>query len=119
MRTIPREIDEAAMMDGASFFRIYWQVILPLCRTALGVVALFEFRHTWNEYLLPLVFTLHNPRLRPLSVGVAALRYDDTAATQWNLMLTGAAISIIPLLVVYFFTNKTFISGLSSGALKG
>lgn len=119
MKTIPRELDEAAAIDGAGFFRIYWQIILPLTRPALGVVALFEFRHAWNEYLYALVFTLTNPDLRPLSVGVAALRYNDTAATQWNLMLTGAAISIVPLLIVYFFTNKSFISGLSSGALKG
>jgi raffinose/stachyose/melibiose transport system permease protein len=119
MKTIPRELDEAAAIDGAGFFRIYWQIILPLARPALAVVALFEFRHTWTEYLYPLVFTLTNPDLRPLSVGVAALRYNDTAATQWNLMLTGAAISIIPILIVYFFTNKSFISGLSSGALKG
>lgn len=119
IKTIPRELDEAAALDGAGFFRIYWQIVMPLAKPALGVVALFEFRHTWNEYLYPLVFTLNNPDLRPLSVGVAALRYNDTAATQWNLMLTGAAISIIPLLIVYFFTNKAFISGLSSGALKG
>jgi raffinose/stachyose/melibiose transport system permease protein len=119
MKTIPRELDEAASIDGAGFFRIYWQIILPLAQPALAVVALFEFRHAWNEYLYPLVFTLTNPDLRPLSVGVAALRYNDTAATQWNLMLTGAAISIVPLLIVYFFTNKSFISGLSSGALKG
>lgn len=119
MKTVPRELDEAAAIDGAGFFRIYWQIILPLCKPALGVVALFEFRAAWNEYLYPLVFTLTNPDLRTLSVGVAALRYNDTAATQWNLMLTGAAISIVPMLIVYFFTNKSFISGLSSGALKG
>jgi raffinose/stachyose/melibiose transport system permease protein len=119
IKTIPRELDEAAAIDGASFFRIYWQIVLPLAKPALGVVALFEFRHAWNDYLNALVFTLNNHDLRPLSVGVAALRYNDTAATQWNLMLTGAAISIIPMLIVYFFTNKAFISGLASGALKG
>lgn len=119
IKTIPRELDEAAAIDGAGFFRIYWQIVIPLAKPALGVVGLFEFRHTWNEYLLPMVFTINTPDLRPLSVGIVALRYDDSAATQWNLMLTGAAISIIPLLIVYAFTNRTFIAGLSSGALKG
>jgi multiple sugar transport system permease protein len=119
IKTIPRELDEAATMDGAGFFRIYWQIVMPLCKPALGVVALFEFRQAWNEYLFPLVFTLNNPSLRPLSVAVTSLRYNDTAATQWNLMLTGAAISIVPLLLVYVFTSRAFISGLTSGAVKG
>ena len=119
MRSIPRELDEAAAMDGASFFRIYWRIIIPLSTPALGVVALFQFRLAWNEYLWPLVFTLTNPDLRPLSVGIAALKYNDTAATQWNLMLTGATISILPMLVVYFFTNRAFIAGQMNGALKG
>jgi raffinose/stachyose/melibiose transport system permease protein len=119
MRGIPRELDEAAMIDGASIFTLYWRIIMPLSTPALGVVALFQFRLAWNEYLWPLVFTLTNPALRPLSVGIAALRYNDTAATQWNLMLTGATISIIPMLIVYLLTNRAFISGQMQGALKG
>jgi ABC-type glycerol-3-phosphate transport system permease component len=119
MRSIPHELDEAAAIDGAGFFLIYWRIILPLCTPGLAVVALFQFRLAWNEYLWPLVFTLTNPDLRPLSVAIASLRYNDTAATQWNLMLMGAAISIVPLLVVYMFTNHAFISGQMSGALKG
>ncbi len=119
MRSIPRELDEAAAIDGASFFRIYWRIVMPLSIPALGVVALFQFRLAWNEYLWPLVFTLTNPNLRPLSVGIAALRYNDTAATQWNLMLTGATLSIVPLLVVYVVANRAFISGQTAGSLKG
>jgi ABC-type glycerol-3-phosphate transport system permease component len=119
MRSIPRELDEAAAIDGAGFFLIYWRIILPLATPALAVVALFQFRLAWNEYLWPLVFTLTNPDLRPLSVAIAALRYNDTAATQWNLMLMGASISIVPLLIVYIFTNRAFIYGQMSGALKG
>lgn len=130
LQTIPTELYEAAALDGADkgqqFLYItipqlgpVTQIVLPLSTPALGVVTLFEFRHAWNEYLWPLVFTLTNPDLRPLSVGIAALRYNDTAATQWNLMLTGATISIVPLLIIYLFANRAFIGGQITGALKG
>ena len=116
---IPRELDESAKIDGCSFFRIYWQIIIPLIKPILGVVGLFSFRHAWNDYILPSVFTMTRPDLRPLTVGVVSLRYGDSAAAEWNIMLTGASLAIIPMLIIYFFTNKTFISGLTAGAVKG
>ncbi len=116
---IPRELDESATIDGCSFFRIYWQIIIPLIKPILGVVGLFSFRHAWNDYILPSVFTMTRPDLRPLTVGVVSLRYGDSAAAEWNIMLTGASLAIVPMLIIYFFTNKTFISGLTAGAVKG
>ena len=116
---IPKELDESATIDGCSFFRIYWQIIIPLIKPILGVVGLFSFRHAWNDYILPSVFTMTRPDLRPLTVGVVSLRYGDSAAAEWNIMLTGASLAIIPMLIIYFFTNKTFISGLTAGAVKG
>lgn len=117
--TIPKELDEAAYIDGAGTFRIYWQIILPLIIPVLGVVGLFSFRSAWNDYINSNVFTMSQPSLRPLTVGVVSLRYGVMAAAQWNIMLAGAALSIVPMLIVYAFTNKTFISGLSAGAVKG
>jgi ABC-type glycerol-3-phosphate transport system permease component len=117
--TIPRELDEAAYIDGAGTFTIYSKILLPLILPILGVVGLFNFRAAWNDYINSNIFTMANPLLRPLTVGVVSLRYGVMAATQWNIMLAGAALSIVPMLIIYGFTNKTFIEGLAAGAVKG
>jgi len=119
INTVPRELDEAATIDGAKPFRIYYQIIIPLIRPILGVVGLFSFRAAWNDYINANVFTMSKPYLRPLTVGVVSLRYGVMAAAQWHIMLARASMSIIPMLIVYAFTNKTFIAGLSEGAVKG
>ncbi|SHE10829.1 Inner membrane ABC transporter permease protein ycjP [Chlamydia abortus] len=119
VKSIPRELDEAATIDGCGFFGIYWRVILPLLLPGLGVVGLFAFRDSWNQYVLPLIFTMNTPDLRPLTVGVISLKYSSNAAAEWHLMLAGSMISIIPILFVYFMTNKSFIEGLASGSVKG
>lgn len=119
IETIPKELDESAYMDGAGTFRVYAEIIIPLIKPILGVVALFSFRAAWNDYINSNVFTMAKPELRPLTVGVVSLRYGLNSAAQWNIMLAGAAMSIIPMLIVYMFANKTFIGGLSAGAVKG
>ena len=119
IRTVPKELDEAAYIDGASTFRIYWQVILPLILPILGVVGLFSFRLAWNDFINTTVFTMSAPNLRTLTVGVVALRHGMDSAAQWNIMLAGASLSIVPMLIVYLLTNKTFISGLAAGGVKG
>lgn len=118
MKGIPRELDEAAMLDGSSLFGIYWKVILPLLKPGLAVCALFQFRASWNEYILPLVFTMSQPNLQPLPVGLANLRYGASAAVQTHLMMAGACLSIIPILIVYFAANKSFMQ-VTAGSIKG
>lgn len=117
--SIPKELDEAAMIDGCGTFRIYYQVIFPLLKPILAVVALFQFRTAWNGYIIPSVFTMTQPQLRPLTVGVVQLKWGAGAAMEWHLMLTGAAISILPILIIYLICNKQFMSGLTDGAVKG
>ncbi len=117
--SIPTELDEAAMIDGCGTFRIYWQVILPLLKPILAVVALFQFRTSWNSYITPSIFTMTQPQLRPLTVGVVQLKWGAGAAMEWHLMLTGAAISILPILIIYLICNKQFMSGMTDGAVKG
>ena len=119
IKTLPKELDEAALIDGCSYFRVYWNVILPLLRPILGVVALFTFRTAWNDYITSFIFTMANPLLKPLTVAVVSLRYSANAAAEWNIMTAGAAISLLPVLILYCFTSKQFISGLTSGAVKG
>ncbi|SDE19825.1 ABC-type glycerol-3-phosphate transport system, permease component [Paenibacillus sp. UNCCL117] len=117
-KAIPRDLDEAAMMDGSSFTRSFFTIILPLLAPGLGVSGLFAFRHAWNEYILPLVFTMTNPKLQTLTVGLANLRYGSSAAMQVHLMMAGACLSILPMLIVYILANKSFMQ-VTAGSVKG
>ncbi len=119
MATISFEIDEAAKIDGCGFIRIYWNIIFPLLKPLVATVGLLSFRAAWNDYMLPMVFTLANPNKVPLIVGVVNLRNTGEAASSWNLMLAGTTIAVIPMLTVYLFLNRYFIAGLTSGAVKG
>jgi raffinose/stachyose/melibiose transport system permease protein len=119
VKAIPKDLDEAARIDGCGFFGTYWRVVLPLLGPGLAVVGLFSFRDSWNQYILPLIFTMTNPDMRPLTVGVISLKYASNAAAEWHLMLAGSMLSMLPILVVYFLTNKSFIDGMTSGAVKG
>jgi ABC-type glycerol-3-phosphate transport system permease component len=85
----------------------------------MAVVALFTFRNAWNDYVTTLVMSISMPKLKTLTVAVVQLKYSMNAAAEWHIMLAGASIAIIPILIVYFFANKQFISGLTAGAIKG
>ncbi|NQX59244.1 carbohydrate ABC transporter permease [Paenibacillus qinlingensis] len=118
LQGISRELDEAARIDGCSNAGIFWRIILPLMRPGLGVGALFTFCGAWNEYLRPLVFTMTNPKLQTLTVGLSYLRYGSSAAVQTHYMLAGACLSILPLLLVYMIANRSFMQ-MTAGSLKG
>lgn len=119
MKSIPKELDEAATIDGCTFFQAFIRVILPLLRPILATVALLSFRGGWNEYILPLVFTMTDASKRPLTVGVTMLKNSGDGAAAWNIMFAGSTIAIIPILVIYIFASKYFIDGLTEGAVKG
>lgn len=115
IETLPIAIDEAAKIDGCSFPGIFLRVILPL----LATVAILSFNSSWNDYLMPNIFTLTNPMQRTLIVGLMALKSSGESASAWNLMLAGATIALIPILVVFAFLNKYFVKGIANGAVKG
>ncbi len=119
VRSVPTELDEAAVIDGCGPLRIYWSVILPLIRPILGIVALFSFRAAWNDYITTMILTIPMPDLMTITVAVVQLKYATNAATEWHLMLAGASVAIIPILILYAFTSKQFISGLTAGSVKG
>lgn len=119
IKSIPKELDEAAIIDGCSPAGIFYRILLPLLKPILAVVALFVFRNSWNDYVTALVMSISIPHLRTLTVAVVQLKYSINAAAEWHIMLAGASIAIIPILIVYFFANKQFISGLTAGAVKG
>ncbi|MBE5990151.1 MAG: carbohydrate ABC transporter permease [Paenibacillaceae bacterium] len=116
---IPRELDEAAIIDGCSIYGVYSRIILPLSKPILAVVALFSFRNAWNDYITSLIMTISIPKLQTLTVAVVQLKYSVNSAAEWHIMLAGASIAIIPILIVYMFSNKQFIAGLTAGAVKG
>ncbi|MBX6770147.1 MAG: carbohydrate ABC transporter permease [Chloroflexi bacterium] len=114
--TIGREIEEAARVDGASFPRIYAQIMLPLARPMVATVALFQFMTNWNSFWIPLVFTLGNPSLRTLAVGMYAFVGENS--TGWTAICAGAVMSILPILLVFFLLQRHFIEAVA-GAIKG
>ena len=119
MRSISTEIDDAAKIDGCSFFSIFTRIIFPLCKPLIATLGILEFRFAWNDYLLPMVFTMSNKARMPLVVGIMGLKATEEAASSWTLMLAGTTISLIPIILVYIFFNRLFIDGLTSGAVKG
>lgn len=119
IKTLSTEIDEAAKVDGCSFFSIFTRIIFPLLKPLIATIAILEFRHSWNDYLMPMVFTLSNKNRMPLIVGVMNLKGSGEAASSWNLMLAGSSIALIPMIIVYLFFNRYFIQGLTAGAVKG
>ncbi len=119
IKTLSTEIDEAAKVDGCNFFSIFTRIIFPLLKPLIATIAILEFRHSWNDYLMPMVFTLSNKNRMPLIVGVMNLKGSGEAASSWNLMLAGSSIALIPMIIVYLFFNRYFIQGLTAGAVKG
>lgn len=113
---IPRELEEAAFLDGASHWTIYWQIVLPLARPALATLAVFAFMAAWNAFLWPL-FVVRDPNLMTLPVGLATLhgRY----LTQWNLVMAGTVITVLPMLAVYLLAQRYFVQGIARSGIKG
>ena len=119
VQSLPTALDEAAKIDGCSFFGILIRIIAPLLKPIIATMIILGFNGSWNDYMMPTIFTLTNPEQRTLIVGITALKSSSGAASQWNLMLAGSAIALAPVLVMYTFCNRYFVSGLSAGAVKG
>lgn len=120
LKTISLEIDDAAKIDGCSFFGTFLYVIMPLCKPILATVALMSFRFAWNAYLLPMVFTLGKTKQHPLVVAIVTLKnFGGEGASQYNLLMAGTVFAIVPMITVYLIMNRYFVAGITTGALKG
>ncbi|HEV8637172.1 MAG TPA: carbohydrate ABC transporter permease [Chloroflexota bacterium] len=114
--TLPRELDEAAELDGANSFQILWHVLLPLCGPATATVAVFAFVSQWSDFLEPFIY-LSTPENLTLQVG---LRWFNTQyGTRFHLMMAGAVIAMLPILVVFFVAQKQFVQGIALTGMKG
>jgi len=115
--TIPAELSDAARIDGCSEFGIFWRVILPLARPALSVVALFTFLNVWNDFLGPLIF-LTEPRTFTMSLGLQQYQ-SQFGGSEWHLLMAASALLVMPIIVLFFFAQKTFIQGISTTGMGG
>lgn len=113
--TLPVELEDAARVDGASRFRIYWQIMLPLVKPALAAVGIFTFIESWNDLFGPLIF-INSTRLQTLPLALAQFQGDFF--TSVNLLMAASAITVIPVLLVYLFFQKYFVQALTSTGLK-
>jgi multiple sugar transport system permease protein len=113
---IPWELSDAARVDGAGEWRIFWQIMLPLVRSALMVVAVFTFLWTWHQFFQPLVY-LSEREQYPLSLGLFTFRSQRT--TEWAPMMAASTLATLPLVIVFFFTQRYFLQGITVTGMKG
>jgi ABC-type glycerol-3-phosphate transport system permease component len=115
--TIPTELDDAAKIDGATFFDLYWRIMLPLSKPALATVAIFSFFDAWNDFRSPLIY-LNSDNL--LTLPVALSQYMSTLGnTHWNYLMAATLLTLIPPLAIFFFAQRFFIQGAVLTGLKG
>ena len=114
---IPKDLDEAARIDGMGHWAIFWRIILPLSKPALAVVALFHFIYVWNDFLAPLIF-LNNRENFTLALGLQMYQ-SKAGLTPWNLLMAASTMVVAPVLVLFALTQQTMIKGIAAEGLKG
>lgn len=107
---IPKELDEAAILDGATHWQIFYKIMLPLVKPAMMVVGFLTFMNTWNDFFGPLIY-LNDPSKQTLALGLLQLK--GQFSSQWNIMMAASTLMTIPALVLFFFGQKYFIQGIS------
>lgn len=114
--SVPKELEEAAMIDGCSRFKIYWKIILPLAGPALAALAIFTFLGSWNSFMMPLII-VSVPEMQTLPLGVAMFRQQY--ATNWTVLMAASVLITLPIAVLYVFFQRWFVEGISFSGLKG
>lgn len=112
---LPKDLEEAAVVDGAGFVRVFWEIMLPLAKPIVATTIILQFMNSWNAFLQPLVLTLSRPDLRTLAVGIYA--FQGEFFTDWAGMAAAATISLAPIVIVFLFLQRYFVEGIA-GAVK-
>jgi multiple sugar transport system permease protein len=115
-RDIPRDLEEAMVVDGAGAWRRYWRLVMPLSRPALATVAIFTFLASWDEFTWALT-SISDPDKRTLPLAIAL--FQGQHATSWGLVFAASVIAVLPVIVIYVVFQRQFVSGLTAGAVKG
>ncbi|MNZ93441.1 L-arabinose transport system permease protein AraQ [compost metagenome] len=113
---IPKELEEAAIMDGSGFLRTFTTIMVPLAKPVIGSVMIMQFIWSWNSFLLPLILTLSAPNARPLSVGLYALQGENIV--DWTGIAAGGTIAIVPIIIIFLCLQRFFVDGIA-GSVKG
>lgn len=116
--TIPRDLVDAARMDGASLFAIFWRIYLPLSKPAVAALSIFVFKDAWNDLLHPLVYLPTDMHQTTLTVGLAFFQQQLQAGGKFTVLMAGAFLSIVPLLIIFFIAQKQFIEGIALSGVK-
>lgn len=119
VNALPRELDEAATIDGCTFTGIFFRIIFPLLVPALMTIGILAFNASWNEYIMPAIFTMTKPEQQTLMVGIMALKNSGESATSWGVLFAAATLSMLPVLAVFVAANKYITAGVTAGAVKG
>jgi multiple sugar transport system permease protein len=114
--SIPLELDEAARMDGASNYRIYWQIILPLATPALATVVIFSIINHWNEFVLPLIY-LHSTKMWTMAIGLQG--FQGLYATQWHWLMAASTVMVFPLILLFFSAQRYYLEGIQMSGIAG
>ncbi|MFN8528652.1 MAG: carbohydrate ABC transporter permease [Anaerolineae bacterium] len=115
---LPKDFEEAAFVDGANPLVIFWRIVLPLNWPAVATLVVLSFMASWNGYLFPL-FVARREDVMTLPVALATLQAGPRALTQWNMVMAGAVITVLPILIVYLLAQKWFVRGIVSSGIKG
>lgn len=115
--SLPEELFEAARIDGCGELRVFWQIVLPLSKPIIGTMAIWNLLDIWNEYMMPLVL-LSDPTKFPITVGLIQFESQFVSQTLYGPMFAGYTIASLPLLILFLFTMRLFMKGLTSGAVK-
>ena len=118
MLSIPRELEEAARVDGASYWRIFLQVVLPLCRPVLATLGIFTFLGSWNEFLWPLVM-ISSIQNKTLPLGLTMFQAQAAIKTPWHLVMAAATFSVIPVLLLFVLGQRYYVRGIATTGVKG
>lgn len=116
--SIPREVEEAAMIDGASQWRRYWNVVLPMARPALGALTILTFQGAWNEFFWPLVVLTTPEDIKTLPIGLLTFRNVYAGSGDWGLILAGAVLSALPIIILFVVFQRYFLEGIAYGGGK-
>ncbi len=117
LRGIPRDLDEAASIDGCGSTAIFFKILLPLMKPAVFSAGLFQFMWTWNDFFDSLIY-INSVKKYPLSLGLR-ISLDSASAVAWNQVMAMALVSILPLIVIFFFSQRYFIEGIATSGMKG
>ena len=118
MRTIPRELEEAARIDGLNALQSWYYIILPQVKPTLAAIAILSFMGAWNEFMGPLIY-LRDQSKFPLSLGLFGMRLDATTGADWTMMMAGNVLMTLPVIVIFFIFQRYFIQGMTVTGMKG